>query len=64
MEFVTGAIVGFVIAGLIGRAKFLQVQTQLRAARDYAGSLLDRLVNEQNLSEGLQQELAAQAKII
>ena len=62
MEFIVGALVGFVIAGLIGRAKFLQVQNQLRGAKNYASDLLDRLIREEDLTEGLSQELAERTR--
>jgi hypothetical protein len=64
MEFIFGAIVGFVIAGLIGRAKFLTVQTQLREAQTRATMFLEQLYKEINLNDGLSQELAGAAKIV
>ena len=51
IEFITGAVVGFVIAAIIGRGKFLQVQNKLR-------ELNDKYIRERNLSAGLEQELA------
>lgn len=72
IEFGTGMLVGFVVAGLIGRAKFLQVQNKLRQIRDdlftQAVSLRKQvieyqqaLLRERNLTEGLTQELDAVA---
>jgi hypothetical protein len=57
MEFFTGMLVGFIVAGLIGRAKFLQVQNKLRELRD-------EYMNERSISAGLEQELAAAAKVV
>lgn len=45
MEFLVGALVGFVIAGLIGRAKFLQVQNALRDAKDELAALVKKRTN-------------------
>lgn len=58
MEFLTGALVGFIVAGLIGRAKFLQVQNKLRAARDNFIAVLRDYEQERSLNDGLTQELA------
>lgn len=66
MEFVTGFIVGVVIAGIIGRAKFLKVQTALRNTRNNLFTKLDQLYAElrveRNLTEGLTQELAERTR--
>ena len=57
MEFIAGIIVGVAVAGTIGRAKFLQVQNQIRNWRTLAQSNLDRLVVERNLVKGLTETL-------
>ena len=57
MEFFTGMLVGFIVAGLIGRAKFLKVQAQLREFKD-------QYFAERSISAGLEQELAAAAKVV
>lgn len=58
MEFLTGALVGFIVAGLIGRAKFLQVQNKLRQTRDNFMAALRDYEQERDLNDGLTQELA------
>lgn len=66
MEFVVGLIVGFVIAGAIGRAKFMKVQDQLRAAKVRANDILSDLLRERDLNDGLTQTLdsvAAKSRI-
>lgn len=59
MEFLIGGLVGFTVAGLIGRAKFLQVQTKLREALDTIRSRNYDLLIERNLFAGLTQEFDA-----
>lgn len=58
MEFIAGLVIGFVIAGLIGRAKFLTVQNKLRETRDNFMGLLHDYEQEKSLNDGLTQELA------
>lgn len=58
MEFVVGFVAGFILAGAIGRSKFLQVKNTLRTVRDELKHRLNDLYIERNLNDGLSQELA------
>ena len=58
MEYLIGFVVGLVVAGMIGRAKFLQVQNRLRTTRDNFMGVLHDYEQERSLNDGLTQELA------
>ena len=70
INFVAGAVVGFTVAAIIGRGKFLAVQKQARSTRDYFERQLNQVVEqsrdiykkyiaERSLNDGLTQELHA-----
>lgn len=57
IEFIAGALVGFSVATIIGRAKFLQAQNQVRNWRMLAEKKLEELRTERNINEGLTETL-------
>lgn len=58
MEYLIGFVVGVLVAGMIGRAQFNKVQTELRDAKTRFINLLHDYDTERNLNDGLTAELA------
>lgn len=64
ITFGLGTGVGAVVAYFINRYQVSDLNTTLTTVRDSMNQVFDALIQERDLTEGLSQELAAQAKLV